>query len=156
MIVPKQSECDKFYGNPRGANGQANPKWEAANLVTVKPPFAMRYAGRPIKTIRIHKKCAIALSAALQAIWAASGKSQGKCDEWGVSTFGGSYNYRLMRQSNRLSMHSYGCAIDLAPDRFPMGRADKQFAAPVIQAFKDQGAVNLPRDRMHFQWAIVD
>jgi hypothetical protein len=156
MIVPKQSECDKFYGNPRGANGHASAKWEAANLIPVIPPFKMFYADKPIKSIRFHKKAANALSAALQAIWLASGKSQAKIDEWGVSTFGGAYNYRLMRQSNRLSMHSYGCAIDLAPERFPMGKADKKFVPEVIKAFADQGAVNLPRDRMHFQFAIVD
>ena len=156
MKVPKQSECDKFYGNPRGKNGRANTIWENAYLTSIKPPFTMTYAGKPITSIRIHRKCAVALSAALQAIWVASGKSQAKIDEWGASTFGGSYNYRLMRQSNRLSMHSYGCAIDLAPERFPMGKSSAKFVPEVIKAFAVQGAVNLPRDRMHFQFCLVD
>ena len=156
MKVPKQSECDKFYGNPRGKNAHANPVWEGVNLVYVKPPFKMFYAGKPITSIRIHRKCSGALYLALWAIWVASGKSQAKIDQWGVSTFGGSYNYRLMRQSNRLSMHAYGCAIDLAPERFPMGKTGAKFVPEVIKAFADQGAVNLPRDRMHFQFAIVD
>ena len=151
MIWPLQSECDKFYGNPRGINSHASENWKKANLTYVSPPFKMRYAGQPVTKVTIHRKCAESLVRVFNAIWLASGKSQAKIDEWGVSTFGGSFNYRLMRQSNRLSMHSYGCAIDLAPERFPMGKSDKKFAPEVIKAFSDEGWVNLPHDRMHFQ-----
>lgn len=153
---PRQSECDKFYGNPRGINSHASENWKKSNLTYVSSPFKMRYAGQPVTKITIHKKCAASLARIFAAIWVASGKDQSKIDLWGVSTFGGSFNYRLMRQSNRLSMHSYGCAIDLAPERFPMGKVDKKFTQEVIRAFFDEGWVNLARDRMHFQAAIID
>lgn len=152
---PLQADCDRYYGNPRGRNGQVSITWKAMNLTTVRPPFVMRYAGKPVKAITIHKKCAASLSRVLQAIWVASGKSQAQIDRWGVSIFGGSFNYRLMRGSSHLSMHSYGCAIDLAPNWFPMGHHDHTFVSQVIKAFADEGWENLPNDRMHFQAARV-
>jgi hypothetical protein len=155
LIVPLQSQCDSFYGNPRGANGQVNPQWVRNNLVTIKPPFQMRYAGKKISSITVHKKCASSLLAALTNSWIASGKDQKKVDDWGLSTFGGSFNYRIMRNSNHLSMHAYGCAIDFAPERFPMGKTNAKFVPEVIKAFSDQGAINLAHDRMHFQFAKI-
>jgi hypothetical protein len=154
-IWPLQSRCDAFYGNPRGKNGHASDKWKAANLVAIKPPFKMRYAGQPVTALTIHRKCAESLSRVLAAVWLASGKNQAVIDSWGVSTFGGTYNYRLKRNSNTLSMHAYGCAIDLDPEHKPMGQGKSRFAKEVVKAFTDEGWVNLPRDPMHFQAAIV-
>ena len=50
-------------------------------------------------------------------------------------------------------MHAYGCAIDLAPDRFPMGSGTACFCSEVENAFAAEGWVNLAHDRMHFQAA---
>ena len=150
---PKQSAADAFYGNPRGSNGKASLLWKAQNLTQVTVPFAMHFVGTPVKRITIHRKCAESLLAVLQEIWKASGQDQKKIDAWGVSEFGGSFNFRLMRGSHHLSMHSYGCAIDLAPQRFPMGRTSPTFYGEVLKAFANEGWVNLPRDPMHFQAA---
>ena len=150
---PKQSAADSFYGNPLGFNGKASLLWKAQCLTHVTPPFAMNFAGTPVTRIIIHCKCADSLLSVLQAIWVASGDSQKKIDAWGVSEFGGSFNFRQMRNSNNLSMHAYGCAIDLAPQRFAMGRTSPKFCAEVLKAFSEEGWVNLPRDRMHFQAA---
>ena len=152
---PIQAQADIFYGNPRGPSGKASLKWEKLNLVTIKPPFKMYFAGNEVKNFKIHHKCAPSLLRVLQAIWQSSGQDQAKVDTWGVSIFGGSYNFRLMRGSNHLSMHAYGCAIDLAPERFPMGESAPQFCDEVCGAFAAEGWVNLPKDRMHFQAAIV-
>lgn len=152
---PKQKDCDTFYGNPRGKDGHASVTWEATKLVRITPPFRMTYAGKPIKTVTIHRKCADSLGRVFLAIWIAAGKDQTVIDRWFVSIFGGSYNYRLKRNSNTLSMHAYGCAIDLAPEKYPMGTSKAHFADPVLKAFKDEGWVNLPKDLMHFQCAIV-
>jgi len=153
MLWPLQSQCDAFYGNPRGSNGQASTLWKLRNLTTVKAPFVMRYAGQPIKGVTIHRKCAASLARVFQAIWIASGKSQAVIDKWGVSTFGGSFNFRPMRGSTHLSMHSYGCAIDLDPTHHQMTHGSALFDPRVIKAFADEGWVNLPNDRMHFQAA---
>lgn len=163
MNWPKQSECDSFYGNPRGRNGQPSGRWESENLVPIAPPFQMFYAGKPIKTFRFHKKCAAAVLAALQAINEAAKGDKKLLTECGANIFGGSYNFRLKRNSNTLSMHAWGCAIDLDPARNGLGDKTPYFAKYpfVIKAFEDQGAVWGGRwagsscDGMHFQFARV-
>jgi hypothetical protein len=156
---PHQNECDKFYGDPRGKDGQPSLKWEALNLVRLTPPFQMTYAGKPIKTIRIHKKCHDSLARILAAIASAADHMPNVLSQWGVNIFGGSYNYRLMRGGSRLSMHSYGCAIDLDPERNAMGDRTPHFATckEVLRAFEAEGWVWLGatsvHDAMHFQAA---
>jgi hypothetical protein len=160
---PTQKECDSFYGNPRGRNGQPSLKWERENLVPVVSPFQMFYAGKPIKSFRMHKKCAAATLKALQAIDAATKGDKSLLAESGASVFGGSYNFRLMRNGTRLSMHSWGCAIDLDPVRNGLGDATPHFAKHpfIAKAFEDQGATWGGRwsgsgcDGMHFQFADV-
>ncbi|MDE2383084.1 MAG: M15 family metallopeptidase [Alphaproteobacteria bacterium] len=152
-IWPTQAGADGFYGNPRGRNGGPSWLWEVKSLVHLTPPFAMHYGGQPVSSFRIHRACAASLGRVLAAIHDAAGRDQATLDAWGVSTFGGSYNFRLKRNSNTLSMHAYGCALDLAPERFPMGRSKPTFCAPVLKAFADEGWVNLEHDRMHFQAA---
>lgn len=158
---PLQKDCDKFYGNPRGANGMASAKWESANLVNITPPFIMRYAGKPVKTLRVHKKCAESLLRVLNALWVAAGKKQAVIDEWGVSTYGGAYNFRLMRGGTSLSMHSWGCAIDLDPANNGLGDTTPRFFKypQVAKAFADEGWEwggswsGKGIDSMHFQAA---
>ena len=150
---PLQAEADGFYGNPRGRNGKASPSWESGNLVAITPPFALHFAQMPVTRFKIHRKCAESLTRVFNAIWNAAGQQQAMLDTWGVSTFGGSYNFRLKRNATTLSMHAYGCAIDLAPERFPMGRSEPCFCPQVLKAFADEGWVNLAHDRMHFQAA---
>jgi hypothetical protein len=158
---PHQSECDSFYGNPRGRNGRASPSWEAANLTKIEPPFKLYYDKRPVRTVLIHKKCAESLLRVFESLWKTSGKDQKTIDEWGVSDYGGCYNFRLMRGSGRLSMHAYACAIDLDPSRNGLNDSTPRFAEYpwVIDAFEAEGWVwggNWSRpDGMHFQAARV-
>lgn len=161
-VWPKQSACDSFYGNPRGRDPtKVSQLWALTNLTTIKPPFRMTYDGKPISSIRIHKKCAVSLLRTLNSIWDAAGYSQAMVDAWGASIYGGAFNYRLMRGGNALSMHSWGCAIDLDPARNGFGDKNPHFAGVplVLKAFADQGAVwgggwSKP-DGMHFQFARV-
>lgn len=160
---PHQNEVDTFYGNPRGRNGKSSPKWEKANLVRVVPPYQMFYAGKPISSFLVHRKCAGSMLKALAAIRDATKGDKKLLTESGANIFGGSYNFRLMRGSNRLSMHSWGCAIDLDPARNGMGDVTPHFAKYpfIIKAFEDAGAVWGGRwagracDGMHFQFARV-
>lgn len=123
-----------IYGDPRGRGGStASPTWQRENLTTIVPPFAMRMGDIKITRITIHKACAASLSRVLQAIWDQSGRQQRVVDEWGVSAFGGSFNYRPMRGMTTLSMHSFGCAIDLDPARNGLGDATPHFSkCPVV------------------------
>lgn len=162
MQWPKQSECNIFYGNPRGRNGAASAAWEGVNLTRIKPPFQMYFGDAKVSSIRVHIKCAAAFMAVFNALWVASGRNQRVIDEWGVSKYAGAYNFRLMRGGNSLSMHSWGCAIDLDPANNGMGDATPRFAQypQVIKAFKDQGAIWGgdwgSKDGMHFQFSRVD
>lgn len=160
---PKQADCDKFYGNPRGADPSGpSAAWELENLTYIVPPYKMFYDKRPVSRLRVHKKCGAALSEALNNILKAANGDQKLIDHWGASVYGGGYLYRLKRSGTTLSMHSYGCAIDLDPAnngfRDPTPRL-AQFPQ-VVKAFKDVGAVwggdwKNNTDGMHFQFAIV-
>lgn len=130
------------YGNPRGTNGLSSPKWEAENLVYVKAPFVMTFAGKPLsKGMKVHRHCAPSLGRVMENIWQAAGRKQDIVDKWGVSIYGGGHVFRLMRGGNKLSMHSYGCAIDLDPVRNGMYDKTPNFALiqPVLEAFEDEG-----------------
>jgi hypothetical protein len=155
---PKDNLAAKisFYGDPRGPHG-VNPKWFEDNVVRVTPPFKMTYAGKPIKTIAIHKKCATALTAALDEIWQACGKDQKKIDACGLSEYGGSFNYRLIRESSNMSNHSFAIAIDLAPSGNPLGAKKGTMPKFAVDAFKKQGArwggdYSGRKDLMHFEF----
>lgn len=145
---PHQSEIAKFYGNPQGRAGRASAVWEAANLVKVVAPWRMVTAWKTpdgtharVSSVRVHRLCAESLSRVFAAIWEASGRSQAQIEAWGCHLFGGAYNFRLMRGGTRLSMHSYGCAIDLDPERNAMGNRNPNFGSirVVRQAFDDEG-----------------
>ena len=159
-VWPKQSECDAFYGNPRGKHGPS-VAWESANLVRLTPPWQMTYAGKPIKSIRVHRKCVDSLARVFASIAKAASFKQDVLDRWGVSEFGGTYNYRLIRGSTRLSMHAYGCAIDLDPTGNALGDKTPEFKdrEAVRSAFAAEGWVwggNWSRpDGMHWQAARI-
>jgi hypothetical protein len=142
---PSQSDVlsnRSIYGDPRGRDRtRMSPAWEAANITTIVPPFRMTYAGTPIKRIRVHKHCAASLSKVLQNLLNAANGKQATLDHWGVSIFGGVVAYRLMRGGSRLSIHSYGAAIDLDPARNGLGDSTPRFAnfPEVLKAFADEG-----------------
>lgn len=154
---PKDNMADKiaFYGDPRGPHG-VNESWFSNNVVRVVPPFKMTYAGKPIASIAFHKKCAAALKAALQAIWEACDKDQKKIDAAGLSEYGGSFNYRLIRGSSAISNHSFAIAIDIAPTGNALGVTKGKMPAFAVKAFKDQGFrwggdYKGRKDWMHFE-----
>lgn len=151
------------YGDPRGPDRtKMSIKWERENIVYIVPPFKMTYAGSPIKKIRVHKHCAESLlrvfAKLLESATMLDRKNPQKVlDGAGVSIFGGAVMYRLMRGGNQLSMHSYGCAIDLDPARNGLGDQTPNFAQYpwVIDAFRSEGWTwggNWSRkDGMHWQ-----
>lgn len=154
---PKDTMAEKiaFYGDPRGPHG-VNETWFSNNVIRVIPPFKMTYAGKPIQSIAFHKKAAPALQAALQAIWEACDKDQKKVEASGLSEYGGSFNYRLIRGSSEISNHSFAIAIDIAPTGNALGVTKGKMPAFAIKAFKDQGFkwggdYKGRKDWMHFE-----
>lgn len=151
-VWPKQSECDAFYGNPRGPYGShVNDHWYMDNIHFVVPPFVMHMGGILIKKIAIHRKCAESLARVL-AVPGIAGDAH---------NFSGSFCYRAMRGSSHLSMHAYGCAIDFNAEHNPFHSKIHQFqpGSPLVKAFESEGWVWGGRwehpDAMHFQAARV-
>lgn len=163
-MFPHQSNVIAFYGDPRGRNGQPSKKWEAENLVLVGTPWRMVAAWDTkavIRGVRIHRGCADSLARVFKAIWVAAGKDQATIEKWGMHLLGGGYNFRLMRGSNQLSMHSWGCAVDFDPARNGLGDSTPNFAniPQVLKAFADEGWTWGGRwarpDGMHWQAANI-
>lgn len=155
---PLQTDAMQFYGDPR------KPGWFAANVVKVVPPYPMTYAGKPVKTISVHKKCAASLERVLSAISAAYARSGSqalaKMQADGITVYDGSYNLRVIAGSNRLSPHSFACALDFdaAHNGFTRDRTAGSFKSNsiIVQAFKAEGwrwggDYTGRRDPMHFE-----
>jgi uncharacterized protein (UPF0335 family) len=67
---PKQSECDAFYGNPRGRGGAVvSPSWSARSLVMLAPPFKMAMGKIAITRFPVHRRCKDAVAAWLETVW---------------------------------------------------------------------------------------
>lgn len=140
-----------FYGRPG----------TESNLVMVKPPWQMTYEGKPVKGVRIHRKCAESLKRVFDDI------AEQVDNDWsrlppGAVKFSGSYNNRTARGSSRPSTHAFGCSIDLDAEDNPMNRrGDKGNMSPiVIRAFKREGwdwggDWRSLKDPMHFQAAYT-
>lgn len=144
------SSLISFYGKP----------WENADLLTRVPvSFAMTYEGSPVKSILFHVKAADALKRALDQI-AERSKTDASVLRH-VSRYSGSYNYRPIRGSSRLSCHAFGAAIDFDAEHLPMTHSPVSASImpqEVVDAFKSVGAFwggdyRSRRDPMHFQFA---
>lgn len=158
IVFPKDTMEAKvgFYGDPRGLSG-VNQSWYNANVIRVTPPYRMTYEENPIKGISFHKKAAPALLAALNVIWEACDKDQTKIEKYGLQEFGGSFNYRPIRdRPNSLSNHSFAIAIDIAPTGNELGKPKGTMPAFAVKAFEDQGfrwggRYKGRKDWMHFE-----
>lgn len=156
-------ELYKFYGIPdRNADGSMDQAWVDENIVRIVPPYQMFMTWNqiPVKTIRVHRKVQSYLLKSLQGI----GREFSSADisKYGLNQFGGCLcEPRHRRGGDRLSMHSFGAAIDLAPDQNRFGRIyqkDKDMMPmKAVEIFKDQGAkwggmFRPTPDAMHFEW----
>lgn len=141
----------KLFGDPRTAG------FEDHYLINIIPPFQMYYDKHPIKTIRVNKVIAPALQAVFSDVFLQCGHDQTKIDNLGLSNYGGCYNFRSIRGSNNLSNHALAIAIDIDPDRNPLGAKIGAMSPIVVDAFKKQGAkwggnYKSRADWMHFEF----
>lgn len=144
-----------FYGKP----------WEDSSLLVQIPvPFPMTFREDnghliPIPHLTFHKKAASALINVFNKI-AVLYKTDPTVIKH-VTHFSGSYNYRPIRGSTRLSDHAFGAAIDFDAENQPMTyevchSADQPQA--VYDAFKSEGFwwggdFHSRKDPMHWQFA---
>lgn len=133
------------------------------NLVSIKPAYQLYYDGHPVKTIRVHKLIAKAVSAALEEVLDEYG--QERIHELGLDNYGGSYNNRTTASGRSLSMHAWGIALDFYPERntYEMRKPYASLSRPECRAWWEiwerHGAVSLGRERdydwMHLQFATL-
>lgn len=149
---PKQRDCEAFFGSP------------GANLVRLPLPFPFRIAWDPTKTVQstmVNAKCKDAFS----AIWNKTLEhyTLGGLRTLRLDMFGGAFNIRKMRGGSALSMHSFGIAWDIDPERNQLkwNRARANLDDKAYDKFwsfvEAEGGVSLGRARdfdwMHFQFA---
>ena len=149
-----QDEMVKYFST-------ANP--QGTYLTTIDLPYTMYYDKQPVKRMRCHKKVAKAFLNVFNDLLAHYGED--KLNKLGITTYGGCFNYRLMRGSKtKLSAHSWGTAIDLDANRNTLKEtsATARFARPeykaMIDIFEKHGFASLGRlknyDWMHFQYGL--
>lgn len=149
-----QEQLIKKYGTP-------NPTGKGY-LVWIDLPYPMYLNWQTktyIKRIQCHKLVADSLKNIFADILAHYGIDEVKRLQ--LDDYGGCFNYRLMRGGTKLSVHSWGCAIDLDPDRNLLHEtsATARFARPeykaMIDIFYKHGWVSLGREKnydwMHFE-----
>lgn len=165
MDWPNQSAAsmDAFYGKPdRDGNGVPDRAWEDQNLIALVPPWRMVLAWDTavrLRSIRVHKKAAESLGRVLARVWEAYDRDQAKVDRARMHLYGGCYMFRLVRGGHSLSIHSWGAAIDLDPERnglgVPYDESKGMMPQTVVQCFMGEGWTWGGRwgrpDAMHFQ-----
>jgi hypothetical protein len=150
----------KFYGDPRGSNGQVSRKWYAENIVKWTPPYKIYYSDgkrTPLKTLLLHKKVVPVYTAAYTEV--AKEFSPQEIDALRLNISGGTFNYRVVRGGNRLSTHAFGIAIDMDPARNPYpkkwkeGMINREFCDILMKHGLWWRGLNGDVDAMHFQAA---
>lgn len=106
---PQQKNVAGFYGTPDQVSDR---------MTTVTLPFPFRIAWEPATVVHrtsCHKLCANAFV----GIWTDTLDAYGheRITQLRLDMFGGLYNKRRMRGGSAWSMHAYGCAWDIDPDR---------------------------------------
>jgi peptidoglycan hydrolase-like protein with peptidoglycan-binding domain len=149
---PRQGEVEGFFGAP------------GANQTSLELPFKMRIAWDPSKTVtRI--QCHTKVRKHMERIWVRTLQHYGLAEikRLRLDMYGGCLNVRRMRGGTAWSMHAFGIAWDVDPERnaLKMRRDRATLDAPEYEAFwgfvYDEGAISLGRERnfdwMHFQFA---
>ena len=125
---------------------------DESNLVKLPVSgLGVEYDGTALATIRCHKRVADSLGRIIAVISASAHKVV-------LSHYAGCFNFRQMRGGSRISTHSWGIAVDLAPDwngnstPWPEGAT---MPLEVMEMFAREGWLSAGafwgRDAMHFQ-----
>lgn len=141
--------------------GQPGEKLASCNL-----PFAMKLAWAPKVEIK-QFKCHVLVKKNLENIFQDTLAYYGlvAVSHLGLDKFGGCFNIRQMRGGTKQSVHSWGLAVDIDPERNQLkwGRDIAQLANPEYETFwqivETYGGISLGRtknyDWMHFQFITI-
>ena len=157
IVRPKGlSEIIKTFGDVSmhvATDGTLKASWEATHMGRVLLPFAIPLSWEPDKNVKrlyCHKKLRPVFKAVFDEIVEAKLKRE-------IVSFGGCFNFRVMRRGHKLSTHSWGIAIDLNVKTNQMGtRGDMD--PRIVTIFKRHGFIwggdwsGGSCDPMHFQF----
>jgi hypothetical protein len=144
-----EKDIYKYYGNPY------LDTFLETQMDNYLSPFPLRLSWRPLVTVReisAHRLAGPAMVDALQEIMGIGGEKY--LAESRINYFGGTRNLRNKTNSDQLSTHAWGIAIDIAVPLGPYGKAPA-VPAFVVEAFTRRGFEwggrwKVP-DGMHFQ-----
>lgn len=149
---PRQKDCTSFFGKV------------GTNQVSCKMPYQMAIAWdqkNKITSFSCHKFVQLPIERIFQRTLDYYGYE--KIKELGLHLWGGCLNVRKKRGGSTYSMHSWGIAVDMDPERngFKTPWKKSQMCKPEYKKFVefwyDEGAINLGieanMDPMHFQFA---
>jgi hypothetical protein len=127
-----------------------DPGFESNNIVTFALPYPLYYENTKASDTRCHRLIVENFQSAFEAIKAANLMEQ-------VRNFSGIYASRAIRGfASHPSTHSWGVAIDLEAEQYPLGSL-KRFSEPVVSIFRNAGFFYggdfvSRKDPMHFQF----
>lgn len=130
-------------------------------LVNVAVPenYPLKYDGKRVKTIRVHKLVADRLEAALRDIINHYGDDIEKVAP-GACVYDGSYYFRTSRGSSSTSIHSWGLALDFdaannaMKTSAPKARLSQDIYKPFFDILEYHGFASLGR-RGNYDWMHV-
>lgn len=131
-----RDEIEAMFGNPANNDGTLNEAWEGSNIRKVPPPDGWQLFYQddklgivPVSGIRMHKLLADVFTAGLDEVWQYAVRQIGGAPSTAtvrawlhdrrLDQHGGGFNYRPITGGTKLSLHSYGIAIDWDPDHNP-------------------------------------
>ncbi len=134
-------------------DGKPSAAWEAEHFSRAKLPFGIPLSwDKSVKVSRLY--CNSKLTGIMGDVFSAIEKEGLKKE---VRTFGGCYNFRGKRSSNKLSTHCWGIAIDLNPETNRMGTPGDMHQG-IVDVFREFGFTwggdwsGRSKDPMHFQY----
>lgn len=149
MKWPTQANCTSFYGKPGTNQDQA------------VMPYPLRIAWdtkSKVTKFSCHQKVKEPIERVFQRTLDYYGYD--KIKELGLDLWGGCLNVRKMRGGSAWSMHSWGIAVDMDPDRNQLkwGRDRAVFAKPEykkwFEFWYDEGFISLGIER-NYDWMHV-
>ncbi|MFZ6732020.1 M15 family metallopeptidase [Undibacterium sp. Ji42W] len=126
------------------------PQFEAHYIEVFSLPYPLFYEGKKVTRARCHHLIVENFQQAFEEIKAAGLQEQ-------VKNYSGIFNPRPIRgQPQHPSTHSWGIAIDLEAEKYPLG-SNQRFPAQVVDIFGKAGFFYggdfiSRKDPMHFQF----
>ncbi|MFZ1219617.1 MAG: M15 family metallopeptidase [Chthoniobacterales bacterium] len=166
-------EIEEMFGRPNNNDFTLNEAWESDNITLVRPPdgWQLFYQDdnglKPVSGIRLHRKVADGFRAVLTDIWnhvnadlggnASENDIRKRLHDLRLDQHSGGFNYRVIHGTGKLSLHSYGIAIDWDADHNPQGHSSHTMPVWWYDIWNAHGWVDgrhfTNPDPMHVQFA---